>query len=159
MPVNLQVNPVFNDIKITPGDQRRFVFLCGYIGQVSIDSIDLYPGLDLRCYYQIPIDAIKAVDKEDPLHEISPSRLVVDASRQITIVYNRTRSVEAGFLAGAIASGECANQATCTCNDVEAEPVHRGATISRNSTGTHSSPACTTSSGKCNCLVASLERE
>jgi hypothetical protein len=161
MPVKLVPNPVFDDIKIGPHDQRKFVLICGYIGKVNVDSILLYPGLDLRCYYEIPIEAIKAVDKEDPLHEISPSRVLIDASTEITIVYNRSRTVEAGFLAGAILSGNQPREAGPYNGGTEGAGSTRNFEFGTNGTGPvpHSSPACTSASGKCNCLVASLERE
>jgi hypothetical protein len=161
MPVKLETNPVFADIKLIPGDQRRFVFICGYIGTVNLDSIQLYPGLDLRCYYEIPIDAIKAVDKEDPGHEISPSRVLVESSTQITINYKHSRTVEAGFLAGAILSGnQTPDSSTSESNTGVAGAPRRAEFGTNGTTGPvpHSSPACTTASGKCNCFVAELER-
>jgi hypothetical protein len=103
MTLKFETNPVFDNIKPVPNDQRRYVYLFGFIGKVDLDSIQVYPSLDLACYLQIPTDGIKAAEKADPVHEISPTRLLVDVSTTITVVNNRQRSVEAGFLAGAIA--------------------------------------------------------
>jgi hypothetical protein len=104
MNLKFETNPVFENIKPAPNDQRRYVYLFGFIGKVDLDSIQVYPSLDLACYLQIPIDGIKAAEKADPVHEISPTRLLVDVSTPITIVNNRQKGVEAGFLAGSIAA-------------------------------------------------------
>jgi hypothetical protein len=46
--VDLSINPVFSRIKHKPGDQRRFVIVAGFIGEVK-DGLDrIYPTLIRR---------------------------------------------------------------------------------------------------------------
>ncbi|MFI5454281.1 MAG: hypothetical protein ACHRXM_02420 [Isosphaerales bacterium] len=102
--VQLSTNPVMAGIEPKPLDYRHYAVLVGYVGEVSSDTVQVYPQLDLRTYFQIPRDAIVYAEPVNPSQQSSATKLVVDATVKIEVVKAYSRSIEAGFLAGSIAA-------------------------------------------------------
>jgi len=102
--VQLSTNPVITAIAPEPLDYRHYSVVVGYVGEVSSDTVQVYPQLDLRTYFQIPRTAIVFAEPVNSDQQSSPTKLVVDATAQIDVVKVNSRSIEAGFLAGSIAA-------------------------------------------------------
>jgi hypothetical protein len=100
-------NPMIEKLNPQPLDQRHFVVLIGYIGNVTADFIQVYPNLDLRTYYRIPNNSAVILYQApiNPADPSSPTKFVLDASTPIEVVNVSVKTLEAGFLAGAIADG------------------------------------------------------
>jgi hypothetical protein len=100
---DLRVHPLIAQLNPQPGDQRRFVILTGFIGEETDGLVRVYPGLDLGTYYEIPIDDIVYAESADPDQAARPTGIVLKASAQVRVVQVSNRTIEAGFLSGAIA--------------------------------------------------------
>jgi hypothetical protein len=100
--VDLSINPVFSRIKPQPGDQRRFVIVVGYIGEVKDGLVRVYPTLSLGTYYEIPEEEIIFAEKVNPSQKSSPTGILLDARTRIRVVQASASEIESGFLAGAI---------------------------------------------------------
>jgi hypothetical protein len=103
-PFKLTTHPVISHVNPKPGDQRRYVILSGYVGEVTKDYVQVYPELDLRTYFRIPISAIAWCEPVIPSREASPTRLVVDANTEHTLHESQSGSIEQRFLSGSIAA-------------------------------------------------------
>jgi hypothetical protein len=87
-----------------PCDQRNFVFLQGYVGEVTEEWVRIYPKLDLRTYFNVPRKEIKFTELVDPDRPSSQVRLVVESTVQIDVVKHGCQTFDAGYLSGAIAA-------------------------------------------------------
>jgi hypothetical protein len=103
---NLTTNPVIDRLKPQPYDQRYFTELVGYIGTVDTKAgtVQVYPQLDLRTYFLVPIKAIAFAEPVNANQQSSPTKLVIEATAKIEVFKSYQRSHEAGFLCGAIAA-------------------------------------------------------
>jgi hypothetical protein len=101
--MQLTTNPILSEIQPQPGDQRRYVILLGYVGDVTDEFVVVYPTLDLRTHYKIPRTAILFAEPLVAGQDTSPTKLVVDATAKVDLVKIYIRSVEAGFLSGPVA--------------------------------------------------------
>jgi hypothetical protein len=100
--VDLSVNPLFSRIKPQPGDQRRFVFVAGFIGDVKDGVVRVYPTLNLGTYYEIPQKEILFAEKVNPSQKASPTAITLDAGTRIGVVRASAGEIESGFLTGKI---------------------------------------------------------
>jgi hypothetical protein len=116
--LKITVNPVVAQIDPQPNDQRHFVILSGFIGEVTPDLVKVYPGLDLRTFYTIPREGIAFVEQAGGGLASDPTRLVVDSSTKVEVTNVHERSIEAQFLAGAIATSTLGTLKPCP------PPVH-----------------------------------
>ena len=79
--------------------------LMGFIGPSGKDGLlRIYRDLTFRSYYDVPSDALQAVDSyaDDPE---APSSFFIAADAPITVVEAETECAEAGFLSGSISRG------------------------------------------------------
>jgi hypothetical protein len=102
----ITINPVIAQLKPQPQplDQRHFVVLTGFIGEVTADQIKVYPELDLRTYYTIDRKGLVFSEPADPGLASGPTKLVVEASTKVVFTQVNVRNTEAQFLGGAIAT-------------------------------------------------------
>jgi hypothetical protein len=103
---DLTVNPVIAQLRPQPQplDQRHYVVLTGFIGEVTADQIKVYPELDLRTYYTIDRKGLAFWEPAEPGLASGPTKLVVDATTKVVLTQVSVRNTEAQFLAGAIAT-------------------------------------------------------
>jgi len=92
-------HPIVARILDESGQPRETLVVLGYLGSPDDeDRVRIYLDLKFQAYFEIPWNKIIYVGKPDPLDETKPTRIVVDATAQLTLV----QTVGASFLRGAI---------------------------------------------------------
>jgi hypothetical protein len=151
----LERHPLFQYIKREPG--RAYVFLYGYIADVTDKHVHLYPGLEQRVYYKIPEKGIAFAEKACQDEASGPTKLVVDAETMIDRVGGKKPpSIRAGVLSGAIIEANLW-RARARHPGIATEAESRAMPTGETPSGvplplplTHSCPACT-HKGHCFC--------
>ena len=100
----LMTDPMLANIGEVTESHFELVFIFGFIGRVTDDTIQLYQGLDLRRYYEIPRREI--VYAENIICVGGPStKLVLYSTTPITYVSSgATATLPASSLAAAVAA-------------------------------------------------------
>jgi hypothetical protein len=98
------MNPIISRVGPKVRDQRHYVIMYGYVGEVTDDYVQIYPQLDLRAHYKVQISDIVWHEPLSPLHKSSPTIFVVKADAELEIFRVVTESVEARFISGSIAA-------------------------------------------------------
>jgi hypothetical protein len=81
----LTTDPILANAGEPTEDHFELVFIFGYIGQVTDDTVGLHQGLDLRRYYEIPRQAIVYAEKVSSTDGPS-TKLVLFSTTRITYV-------------------------------------------------------------------------
>jgi hypothetical protein len=106
---DLPVHPLIALLEPKPDDERRFIIILGYIGPTSEDGIvAVYPDLDLRSHLEISRTDILCHEPVVPGLRFCATRLVINATAQITRVENSRCQSEAAMVSGRIADGHLA---------------------------------------------------
>jgi hypothetical protein len=100
----LMTDPMLANIGEVTETQFELVFIYGYIGKITDDTVQLFQGLDLRRYYEIPRSGI--VYAENTTCTGGPStKLVLFSTTRITYVSNGvTVTLPASSLAAVVAA-------------------------------------------------------
>jgi hypothetical protein len=102
--VTLKTDPMLANIGEVTESHFELVFIFGYIGEVTDDTVQLYQGLDLRRYYEIPRREIVHVASIGCVGGPS-TQLVLYSTTRITYVSNgATATLPASSLAAAVAA-------------------------------------------------------
>jgi hypothetical protein len=102
--VTLKTDPMLANIGEVTESHFELVFIFGYIGEVTDDTVQLYQGLDLRRYYEIPRRGIVHVESIACVGG-PPTKLVLYSTTRLTYVSNgATATLPASSLAAVVAA-------------------------------------------------------
>jgi hypothetical protein len=125
----LMTDPMLANIGKVTESHFELVFIFGFIGKVTDDTVQLYQGLDLRRYYEIPRREIVYVENITCVGGPS-TKLVLFSTARITYVSNgATATLPASSLAAVVAAmntpgreierpGPQGCPAGCLCNGI-----------------------------------------
>jgi hypothetical protein len=100
----LKTDPMLANIGEVTESHFELVFIYGYIGKVTEDTVQLFQGLDLRKYYEIPRREIVYVENIT-CPGGPPTILVLFSTTRITYVSNgATATLPASSLAAVVAA-------------------------------------------------------
>jgi hypothetical protein len=119
----LATDPMLANIDEVTEKHCELVFIYGFIGKVTDETVRLYQGLELRAYYEIPRRGIVFAEKVTCPGGPS-TKLVLYSTTRITYVSSATVTLPASSLAKVVADHRIKSRPAapcrvgCLCNGV-----------------------------------------
>jgi hypothetical protein len=104
------------------------IVLVGYFGPSrKSNSVRLYLGLDMLCYYEIPLDGAGIISTEpvDPNNPHSATRVILNAGTPLELVDITALQAEAGYLRGNLTASLLARAAESLALEDRAAPLFK----------------------------------
>jgi hypothetical protein len=100
----LATHPMLANIVEVTENKSELVFIYGYIGKVTDDTVRLHQGLDLRQFYEIPKAEIVYAEKVAGPEDQGLTKLVLFSTTRITYVSRGRATLPASALAEVVAA-------------------------------------------------------